>query len=117
MSNITAVVASGNCKIDWNSDSSKFESVKPTQHFEGEGEVAKKYTSSGPSRQKSMELAKERALKYLRKGDKRNAVTSLISDFKKFNAYPEEDSMASTMLLMGLMNPDMVDESFITGFE
>ena len=60
-------------------------------------------------------LAKSRGLEYLKAGDKKNVALSLMSDFRKWSIY-DADSFSYTMLLMASMNPDIVDEEFILGF-
>lgn len=61
-------------------------------------------------------FAKKRAMDYLNAGNKKDAVTSLMSDFRKWEIYPD-GHMSTILLLSAFMNPDvMVDAKFINGF-
>ncbi len=64
----------------------------------------------------NLAFAKERAMEYLNAGNKREALLSLVSDFRTWEIYP--DGHMSTMLLLSAsMNLDvMVDANFINGF-
>ena len=58
--------------------------------------------------------AKDRALVYLKQGNKREAAMSFVSDMKHY--YPE-DSIFRGLMMMAMGNPEkIVDEAFIEGF-
>jgi hypothetical protein len=66
-------------------------------------------------RSEMLQWAKDRAHAYLKRGDPRNAVKSLMSDFTKFDAYPP-DSIVPMMLIIAANNTATVTAKWIDDF-
>ena len=62
-----------------------------------------------------LKLVKERAKAYLKEGNPRGAVLSLMSDFTTSKIY-NDNPMIFQILRSALQNLNIVDEKFIDGF-
>jgi hypothetical protein len=71
--------------------------------------------SKSKERARLLKLAKTRALEYLERHEPQNAITSLMSDFQKWDLY-SSDSCANMLLMEALTNPFIVDAKFINDF-
>ena len=67
------------------------------------------------SADKDLEWAKNRAMEYLKKGEIRNAVLSMVSDLEKIGDSRHKNPMSGAMAMMA-MNDAEEAEKFITGF-
>jgi|LakMenEpi03Aug12_release.lakeMendotaPanAssembly.Ray.scaffolds.fasta_scaffold720602_2 hypothetical protein len=67
------------------------------------------------SADKDLEWAKNRAMEYLKKGEIRNAVLSMVSDLEKIGDSRHKNPMIGAMAMMA-MNDAEEAEKFITGF-
>lgn len=67
------------------------------------------------SKDEDLEWAKNRAMEYLRRGEVRNAVLSMISDLEKIGDSRHSNPMIGAMAMMA-MNDAEEAEKFITGF-
>lgn len=80
-----------------------------------EKNVEKKEKSLLSQRDKDLAFAKKRAIECLERNDKQQCIMSFLSDASKWNLFPKE-STAWQLLMISMLNPSIINRSFIEGF-